>query len=104
MLSDNVTEVREQLKGETLSFADIAKIVGERWQVLSPEEREKCDRRAAEAKERYYQLLSEYKKTPQYAQYQVYLAEFKAKHANAQGGGGSSMPLLVTRKIKTNLS
>lgn len=86
-----LTEVREHLKGETLSFADIAKIVGERWQVLSPDEREKCDRRAAEAKERYYHLLSEYKKTPQYAQYQVYLAEFKAKHA-AQGGGGWFIP------------
>jgi hypothetical protein len=75
-----------------LSFADIAKIVGERWQVLSPDARDTCDKQAATAKEKYYQQLSEYKKTLQYSQYQQYLAEFKAKHASAAiGGGGLSL-------------
>lgn len=71
-----------------MSFADIAKIVGERWQVLSPASREACDKQAAAAKERYYQELAEYKKTPQYTQYQEYLADFKAKHSNPSGREG----------------
>ena len=31
------------MKGEDLSFTEIAKIVGERWQVLAPEAREISD-------------------------------------------------------------
>ncbi|KAF2456635.1 hypothetical protein BDY21DRAFT_386116 [Lineolata rhizophorae] len=78
--------VREQLRGQELSFTEIAKIVGERWQVLPPEEREACDKQAATAKERYYAELAEYKKTPQYAKYQEYLADFRAKHGHTQAG------------------
>ncbi|KAF2098548.1 hypothetical protein NA57DRAFT_75788 [Rhizodiscina lignyota] len=89
-------QVRETLKGQDLSFADIAKIVGERWQVLSPESREACDKQASAAKEKYYQQLAEYKKTPEYSQYQVYLAEFKAKHANPTGGGEGKRSKLET--------
>jgi len=74
-------QMREVLKGQDLSFTEIAKIVGERWQVLSPGSREACERQAASAKEKYYAELAEYKKTPQYSAYQEYLADFKAKHA-----------------------
>jgi hypothetical protein len=64
-----------------LSFTEIAKVVGERWQVLPAEEREACERQANGAKERYYAELAEYKKTPQYESYQNYLEDFKAKHS-----------------------
>jgi len=37
-------------------------------------------------KERYYAQLAEYKKTPEYAQYQEYLVDFKAKHAVPRRG------------------
>lgn len=74
-------QVRELLKGQELSFTEIAKVVGERWQVLPAEEREACERQANTAKERYYAELAEYKKTPQYEAYQKYLEDFKAKHA-----------------------
>lgn len=77
--------MRDKLKGQDLSFTEIAKIVGERWQVLASHEKEPCERQAQKLKERYYVDLIEYKKTPQYAQYQEYLAEFKAKH-NQQTG------------------
>ncbi|KAJ4408162.1 hypothetical protein N0V91_003511 [Didymella pomorum] len=73
-------QVRELLKGQDLSFTEIAKVVGERWQVLPAEEREACERQANGAKEKYYAGLSEYKKTPQYDAYQKYLEEFRAKH------------------------
>ncbi|USP79926.1 hypothetical protein yc1106_07200 [Curvularia clavata] len=74
-------QVRESLKGQDLSFTEIAKVVGERWQVLPAEEREGCERQANGAKEKYYAELAEYKKTPQYEAYQKYLEDFKAKHS-----------------------
>ncbi|KAF1974001.1 hypothetical protein BU23DRAFT_638557 [Bimuria novae-zelandiae CBS 107.79] len=74
-------QVRETLKGQELSFTEIAKVVGERWQVLPAEAREACERQASSAKEKYYAELAEYKKTPEYESYQKYLEEFKAKHA-----------------------
>ncbi|KAL1393718.1 hypothetical protein HDK64DRAFT_249580 [Phyllosticta capitalensis] len=77
-------QMRETLKGQELTFTEIAKLVGERWQTLSPNSREACERQAATAKEKYYAELSEYKKTPEYAKYQEYLADFKAKHSLPQ--------------------
>ncbi|KAF2665969.1 hypothetical protein BT63DRAFT_45295 [Microthyrium microscopicum] len=74
-------QIREELKGQELSFTEIAKVVGERWQVLSPQIRETCEQQANAAKERYYTELAEYKKTRAYASYQEYLLEFKAKHS-----------------------
>jgi hypothetical protein len=72
--------VRESLKGQDLSFTEIAKVVGERWQVLPADEREGCERQANGAKERYYAALAEYKKTTDFKAYQKYLEDFKAKH------------------------
>ncbi|KAF9730436.1 hypothetical protein PMIN06_001289 [Paraphaeosphaeria minitans] len=74
-------QVRETLKGQDLSFTEIAKIVGERWQVLPADSRDACERQANSAKEKYYAELADYKKTPEYEFYQKYLEEFKAKHA-----------------------
>lgn len=84
--TDLTLEVRETLKGQDLSFTEIAKVVGERWQVLPAENRETCERQANSAKEKYYAELAEYKKTPHYDAYQKYLEEFKAKHASTQKG------------------
>jgi hypothetical protein len=75
------------LRGQDLSFTEIAKLVGERWQVLAPDLRDSCERQAAGAKEKYYAEMAEYKKTPQYAQYQEYLADFKSKHATPRHDG-----------------
>ncbi|GME32590.1 High mobility group HMG1/HMG2 [Neofusicoccum parvum] len=83
-------QMRESLKGQELSFTEIAKLVGERWQTLSPSSREACERQAAAAKEKYYSELAEYKKTPEYAQYQEYLVEFRAKH-NQQQNAATTM-------------
>ncbi|TKA79100.1 hypothetical protein B0A49_01823 [Cryomyces minteri] len=83
-------QMRENLKGQDLSFTEIAKFVGERWQVLSQEQREPYDTQAASAKERYYSELTKYKKTPQWAQYQEYLVEFKQKHVTTHPDGKRS--------------
>ncbi|CAD0083737.1 unnamed protein product, partial [Aureobasidium vineae] len=84
------TTIRDQLKGRELSFTEIAKLVGERWQELQAHEKEPCEREAQTLKDKYYSELKKYKKTPQYKQYQDYLVEFKAKHSgegSTQGQG-----------------
>ena len=65
-----------------MSFTNMAKIAGERWQNPEPEERAFCERQAQELKEEYYAKLAEYKETPAYARYQEYLADFKARHSD----------------------
>jgi len=78
--------MREQLKGQDLSFTEMAKVVGERWQVLSADSREVYEKRAATTKEKYNLEIAEYKKTENYAAYMEYLADFKAKNAPQDGG------------------
>ena len=79
--------MRETLKAQELSFTEIAKLVGERWQELRTSEKEPCERQAQEMKERFYSELAEYKKTPQWGDYQQYLADFKAKHSQQSTQG-----------------
>ena len=79
-------EVREDIKGQDLSFTEIAKIVGERWQILQSEVRETYEQQANASKEKYYAELAEYKKTPEYVQYQDYLIDFRAKHGPLRAG------------------
>jgi hypothetical protein len=92
-LADIASEVRETLRGQELSFTEIAKIVGERWQVLPADLRDACERQANSAKEKYYAELAEYKKRPEYESYQKYLEEFKAKHAAPPKGKSFHPPL-----------
>lgn len=79
-------KIREEIKGENLSFTVIAKLVGDRWQKLDPTEKEPYEAQAAAAKERYNIQLSAYKKTDAYKEYAQYLTEFKAKHAGPPEG------------------
>jgi hypothetical protein len=60
--------------------------VGERWQVLPPEVKEACEQQANLAKEKYNAELAEYRKTSQFAEYQDYLVEFKAKYGQTRTG------------------
>lgn len=78
-------KIREDLKGRNLSFTEIAKIVGENWQVIPRQEREQFERRAQRSKERYCRELAAYKGTDEYRKYAQYLADFKKKQqANHQ--------------------
>ena len=74
------TEIREDLKTESLSFTEIAKRVGEQWQVLPVPVKASYESQAAAAKERYRTDLQEYKKTSYYREYNEYLADFKLKN------------------------
>ncbi|TVY30441.1 High mobility group protein 20A [Lachnellula hyalina] len=77
-------KMREDLKGRNLSFTEIAKLVGENWQNISPDEKEPYEQQASSAKERYNNELAEYKKTSSYKDYSQYLVEFKARQLNQQ--------------------
>ncbi|KAF7504308.1 hypothetical protein GJ744_002497 [Endocarpon pusillum] len=74
--------VRKEVRGQNLSFTDIAKLVGDRWQKLSPEEKEPFESKANEAKEKSNIELAQYKKTNSYKEYTQYIADFKAKHSS----------------------
>ena len=69
-----------------MSFAEIAKTVGERWQVLKPEEKEVFEKEATAKKKIYITLMAKYKQTENYKEYNRYLADFAAKNAPPQIG------------------
>lgn len=72
--------IREEVKSENLTFTEIAKLVGDRWQKLDPLQKEPFESQANELKDKYHVQLSAYKKTDSYREYAQYLNEFKAKH------------------------
>ncbi|KAI0870041.1 hypothetical protein GGS24DRAFT_125862 [Hypoxylon argillaceum] len=74
-------KMREDLKGQTLTFTEIAKLVGENWQNLGRAEKEPFERQANEAKEKYNHDLTEYKKTQECMKYNEYLREFRKRQA-----------------------
>lgn len=77
---------REILKDHNLSFTEMAKAVGHRWQALPADEREAFEQHAVSAKEHYIAQMTEYRKTEQWAQYNEYFNEFKRTvGANQQG-------------------
>lgn len=79
-------KMREELKGRNLSFTEIAKLVGENWQNLSPAEKDPYEQQAFSAKSKFNDEMTEYKKTNQYKEYAQYLVEFKARQSNQQQG------------------
>ena len=83
---------REQLKEQNLPFADLSKVVGEKWQQLTREEKEKWKAKGAAPWEKYKAELAEYQKTDGFQEYQRYLSEFKATQAakNPQGKPGTT--------------
>ena len=76
-------KIREDVRGQNMSFTDIAKLVGDRWQKLAPIEKQQYETLATTAKEKYNAELAEYKKTESYRDYTRYLVEFKVKHGGS---------------------
>lgn len=76
-------KVREEVKGENLSFTEIARLAGERWQKLDPAQKDLFESHAAALKGTYNAQLVGYKNTGTYQQYMEYLADFKTKHSGA---------------------
>lgn len=87
-------KIRDEVKSQNLSFTEIARLVGEKWQKLDPEEKSIFETRAAANKDEYNKLLADYKKTTVYKDYMEYLADFKAKHGGQDASGDSKRPRL----------
>lgn len=56
-------DVRAELKKQNKSFTDLAKIIGDRWKNISPEEKEAYEINALKSREEYLKKLEEYHKT-----------------------------------------
>ncbi len=69
--------VREELKSQSLSFTEISRRVGEKWQALSSEEKDSWKKQAAVPWEKYKADLTEYQQSDHYKQYSQYLTFFR---------------------------
>ena len=72
-------DARAELKNQNLSFAELAKIVGDQWKNLSHIQKQAYERMAMRAKDEYLASLEQYRQTPNYTRYQEYLNDFKTK-------------------------
>ena len=77
-------EVREDLNGDTPSFTEIAKLVGKKWQNLTPSEKDPYEQQGFAAKKTFRNELAEYRRTKSYDDYAEYLQQFKAKQLYTQ--------------------
>ena len=60
-----------------MTFVELAKFIGTRWSLQSPDERNTWTSTASKAKTQYQERLSLYETTPQYLQHKQYLQDFK---------------------------
>lgn len=80
--------VRDDLRVQLLSFAELSRRVGDRWQSLSTEQKEVWKQKAAEPLEKYNIALTKYQKSEEGKEYRSYLLDFRstqpAKKINAK--------------------
>jgi hypothetical protein len=76
--------MREDLKDKSLSFTELTKIVGRKWQCLTPSEKEPYEQQSFAEKETFTTELAEYITTESYKNYSDYLVDFKAKQLRTQ--------------------
>lgn len=80
-------KMREELKDQLLSFTEISRRVGDRWQSMPPEGKKVWKQKAAVPWEKYKSDLTEYQRTENYKEYAEYLTEFKANHTPKKRAG-----------------
>ncbi|KAF9728747.1 hmg box protein [Paraphaeosphaeria minitans] len=73
-----------------LSFVDIAREVGRRWQHLPPEQKRIWESYAARAMQEYEAQMDEYKRTESWRKHQAYLIGFRSQHQTPSKGSSSS--------------
>ncbi|KAF2871482.1 hypothetical protein BDV95DRAFT_628681 [Massariosphaeria phaeospora] len=79
-------KLRSQPDIRALSFVDIAREVGQRWQTLPADQKRAWESQAARAMQEFEAQMDEYKKSDNWRKYQVYLGEFKTQHTTAKSG------------------
>lgn len=83
--------MREDLKGKSLSFTEIAKLVRKKWRYLTMSEKEIYEQQGFTAKKKFMTELVEYRKTESYKTYSEYLLDFKAEQLHRQETSQESM-------------
>lgn len=73
--------MRENPKLQSLTFTDISRLVGESWQALAPEDKERWKQDAAAPWEEYKMQLAAYQQSENHKQYLRYLEKFKRDQA-----------------------
>ncbi|KAL9581774.1 MAG: hypothetical protein Q9212_003691 [Teloschistes hypoglaucus] len=76
--------VRDELKDDSLSFADKAKTVGDRWRKLTDESREHWKQRASGPQEKYKTDWEQYQNSESHHDYQSYVSNFNASQQPAK--------------------
>lgn len=108
------TDFRKKLKekceknGDPLPKAnEVAKMAGEQWKKLTPEERAPYDQKAQEDKERYLKECGKFEKKesdkPKRAQtaYFIFLGEFREQMKGKQSEGDQKIPALAGEKWRS---
>ncbi|KAJ4299067.1 hypothetical protein N0V90_004311 [Kalmusia sp. IMI 367209] len=76
-------QIRTEPEISALSFVDIAKAVGRRWQQLPPDQKRIWESHAARAMQEFEAQMDEYKKTESWRKHQAYLIDFKGQQHSA---------------------
>jgi hypothetical protein len=76
--------MREDLKHKSLSFTEFTKIVGRKWQCLTPSEKEIYAQQNLAEREALTIGLAEYITPESYKSYSEYLLDFKSKQLRTQ--------------------
>jgi hypothetical protein len=74
-------QLRTDPEVSQLSFVNIAREVGRRWQDLPAEQKRVWESSAARAMQEFEAQMDEYKKTESWRKYQLYLKEFRSQQA-----------------------
>lgn len=83
-------DIREELKSQGLSFTEMSRRVGERWQSLKPAEKESWKQQAALPWESYKIELADYQQSDSCKEHAQYLANFKRAQLARKGRDGAS--------------
>ncbi|OBT54686.1 hypothetical protein VE04_04922 [Pseudogymnoascus sp. 24MN13] len=103
-------EMREELKDKSLSFTEITKLLGKKWQNLTASEKEPYEQQSFDAKEKCRIELAEYEQTESYKAYSEYLLDFNTKQLHIQESsqespnGTSKMPKLRIYRAQAALA
>jgi hypothetical protein len=79
-------QLRTDPEVSQLTFVDIAREVGRRWQDLAAEKKRIWESTAARAMQEFESQMDEYKKTDNWRKYQAYLNEFKTQQSALSTG------------------
>ncbi|OMJ07836.1 FACT complex subunit SSRP1 [Smittium culicis] len=72
-------DLNKKLEHKKLSFVDLSKIHSDQWSNLDASRKMFYDELAKNAKDEYEKLMNQYRKSPQYKEYQEYLNQFYAQ-------------------------